>query len=210
MDASLVAAFQHPAPIKCTLVRLDMAGGAVCLTDGGFAQFDAGEGDGPEIYYGRHPIYGVLSSVGAIKDGADAQTTRVDIVILPASDVATAALGSPSTQGARVQWWEGVIDPATGGLIGAPELKFDGEIDKPRLQVGDSWSLTLECGTQAERQLEANADWRLNHAFHQTIWPGELGLIFVDGVARKEEWRSRPPDPGLFKRLLNTFVPFSK
>ncbi|MNQ49566.1 hypothetical protein D3C85_634800 [compost metagenome] len=210
MDTSLVAAYQQPVPIKCTLVRFDMPGGAICLTDGGFAVFDAGEGEGPEIYFGRHPVYGVLSSVGSIKDGADAQTTRIDIVILPASDVATAALGNPSTQGVRVQWWEGVIDPATGGLMGQPELKFDGEIDKPRLQVGDSWSLTLECGTQAERQLEPNADWRLNHAFHSRIWPGELGLQYVDGVARKNEWRSRPENPGLFKRLLNTFVPFSK
>lgn len=210
MDTSLVAAYQQPAPIKCTLVRFDMPGGAICLTDGGFAVHDAGEGDGPETYFGRHPVYGVLSSVGSIKDGADAQTTRIDIVILPASDVSTAALGNPSTQGVRVQWWEGVIDPATGGLMGLPELKFDGEIDKPRLQVGDSWSLTLECGTQAERQLEPNADWRLNHAFHSGCWPGENGLIQVDGVLRKKEWRSRPENPGLFKRLLNTFVPFSK
>lgn len=211
MDVSLVAAFQQPAPIKCTLVRFDMPGGAICLTDGGFAVHDAGEGEGPETYFGRHPVYGVLSSVGSIKDGADAQTTRIDIVILPASDVATAALGNPSTQGVRVQWWEGVIDPVTGGLMGQPELKFDGEIDKPRLQVGESWSLTLECGTQAERQLEPNADWRLNNSFHQKIWgTGELGLQFVDGVTRKKEWRSRPENPGVFKRLLHTLVPFSK
>lgn len=211
MDASLLAAFQQPAPIKCTLVRFDMPGGAICLTDGGFAVHDAGEGEGPETYFGRHPVYGVLSSVGSIKDGADAQTTRIDIVILPASDVATAALGNPSTQGVRVQWWEGVIDPVTGGLMGQPELKFDGEIDKPRLQVGESWSLTLECGTQAERQLEPNADWRLNNSFHQKIWgTGELGLQFVDGVTRKKEWRSRPENPGVFKRLLHTLVPFSK
>lgn len=211
MDTSLVAAYQQPAPIKCTLVRFDMPGGAICLTDGGFAVHDAGEGEGPETYFGRHPVYGVLSSVGSIKDGADAQTTRIDIVILPASDVATAALGNPSTQGVRVQWWEGVIDPATGGLMGQPELKFDGEIDKPRLQVEESWSLTLECGTQAERQLEPNADWRLNNSFHQKIWgTGELGLQFVDGVTRKKEWRSRPENPGVFKRLLHTLVPFSK
>ncbi|WP_313004273.1 hypothetical protein [Brevundimonas sp.] len=210
MDASLVAAFQQPAPIKATLVRLDMAGGAICLTDGGFAQFDAGDGEGPEIYYGRHPVYGALSSVGSIRDGAEAQTTRVPITILPASDVATAALGSPSTQGTRVQWWEGVIDPASGLLIGEPELKFDGEIDKPALKVGDSWDLTLECGTQAERQLEPNKDWRLNDAFHQRVWPGELGLVYVDGVARKNEWRSRPENPGLFKRLLNMIVPISR
>jgi len=211
MDSSLVAAYQQPAPIKCTLVRFDMPGGAICLTDGGFAVHDAGEGEGPETYFGRHSVYGVLSSVGSIKDGADAQTTRIDIVILPASDVATAALGNPSTQGVRVQWWEGVIDPVTGGLMGQPELKFDGEIDKPRLQVGESWSLTLECGTQAERQLEPNADWRLNNSFHQKIWGvGELGLQFVDGVTRKKEWRSRPENPGVFKRLLHTLIPFSK
>lgn len=210
MDAALVAAFQQPAPIKATLVRFDMPGGAICLTDGGFVIFDANEGEGPETYLGRHPVYGALDSVGSIKDGADAQTTRVDIVILPASDVAAAALGNPSTQGVRVQWWEGVISPDTGTLIGQPELKFDGEIDKPRLQVGDSWSLTLECGTQAERQLEPNADWRLNHAFHSQIWPGELGLVYVDGVTRKNEWRSRPENPGLFKRLFKSLIPLWK
>lgn len=209
MDANLIAAYQQPAFVKATLVRFDMAGGAICLTDGGFVVFDAGEGDGPEAYVGHHPVYGSLDTVGSIKDGSEAQTTRIDIGILPVSDVAAAALAAPSTQGTRVQWWEGAVDQASGLLIGAPELKFDGEIDKPRFQVGDSWLLTLECGTQAERQLEPNSDWRLNHATHQRIWPGEMGLAYVDGVARKNEWRSRPENPGLFKRLLNTFVPIS-
>ena len=207
MEAALTAAFQQPAPIKATLVRMDMPGGAICLTDGGYVPFDAGEGEGAELYIGRHPDYGVLNSVGSIKDGAEAQTTRIDISIQPASDVATAALASPNTQGVRIQWWEGAIDQNSGLLIGGPELKFDGEIDKARLQVGDSWLLTLECGTQAERQLEPNADWRLNNAFQQTIWPDDQGLIYVDGVARKKEWRSRPENPGLFKRLLKIFSP---
>lgn len=209
MDSALVTAFQQPAPIKATLVRFDLPGGTLCLTDGGFVPFDAGEGEGVETYLARHPVYGVLDSVGSIKDGAEVQTTRIDIGILPASDEAAAALGSPTTQGARVQWWEGVVDPATGLLIGEPELKFDGEIDKPRFRVGDSWALVLECGTQAERQLEPNADWRLNDSFHQLIWPGELGLSFVDGVTRKKEWRSRPENPGVFKRLFKMLVPLS-
>ncbi len=208
MDSNLVAALQQPSFVKCTLVRLDMPGGAICLTDGGFVVFDAGEGEGPEPYVAHHPVYGSLDTIGNAKDGAEAQTTRIDIGILPASDTAAAALGSPNVQGVRVQWWEGAVDPSAGLLIGAPELKFDGEIDKPRFQVGDSWLLVLECGTQAERQLEPNADWRLNNAFHQLIWPGELGLAFVDGVTRKKEWRSRPENPGVFKRLLKSFVPF--
>lgn len=207
MEASHEAALKALSPIKCTLVRLDMPGAPICLTDGGFAVFDAGEGEGPETYFGRHPDYGVLGSVPSIQDGDGAHTQRLAIGILPASDVAVAALAAPSTQGVRIQWWEGAIDWTTGGLIGQPELKFDGEIDKARFRSGESWALTLECGTQAERQLEPNTDWRLNNAFHQTIWPGEMGLIYVDGVARKNEWRSRPENPGLFKRLLKVFSP---
>lgn len=210
MDASLIAGYRQQGAIACTIVRIDMPAGAVCLTDGGFTVHDAGDGEGPETYYGRHPTYGVLSSVSSIKDGAEAQTTRIDLSLLPPSDVAVAALGNPSTQGVRVQWWEGVVDRDDGLLIGVPELKFDGEIDKPRFQVGANWALTLECGTQAERQLEPNADWRLNDAFHRRIWSGEAGLSNVTRITRKTEWRSRPESPGLFKRLLKTFVPIAK
>jgi len=208
VDSALVTALQAPAPTKATLVRFDLPGGALCLTDGGFVVFDAGDGEGDETYLGRHPTYGVLGSVPSIKDGAEAQTTRVDIVILPASEAAVTALKSPTLQGVRVQWWEGAINRATGALAGEPELKFDGEFDRARMTVGDSWALTMECGTQAERQLEPNADWRLNHSFHSLIWPGELGLIFVDGVTRKKEWRSRPENPGVFKRFLRSLTPW--
>jgi len=203
MDSALVTALQAAAPTKCSLVRFDLPGGALCLTDGGFVVFDAGEGEGDETYLGRDPVYGAIGSLPSIKDGAEAQTTRLDIVLLPTSDTAAAALASPSLQGVRVQWWEGAMDQPSGTLIGEPELKFDGEFDRARLSVGDSWALTMECGTQAERQLEPNADWRLNHAFHSTIWPGEKGLIFVDGVTKKKEWRERPESQGIFKRLFS-------
>lgn len=204
MDAALVAGLQQPAPTKATLVRIDLASGPVCLTDGGEVAY------GGETYHGRHPVHGVLSSVSSIKDGAEPETTTIDVVILPDDDTSAAELGNPATQGARVQIWEGAIDTATGLLIGEPKLKFDGEIDRPRFSVGESWAMTLECGTQAERQLEDNADWRLNHAFQSKVWPGDNGLVNVTGVLVKTEWRSRPPDPGLFKRLLNAFVPLSK
>ncbi|MGV3579992.1 hypothetical protein [Brevundimonas sp.] len=207
MEANHLAALQQPSPIKATLVRLDLAAGAVCLTDGGFLVFDANEGEGPETYFDLHPDYGTLDSMPSIKDGADSQTTRVEVVLLPNSDVAVAALAHPTAQGTRVQWWEGAVDWQTGGLIGEPELKFDGEIDRARFTVGETWSLALECGTQAERQLEPNEDWRLNDAFHRICWPGETGLSNVTAITVKDEWRERPESPGLFKRLLKAFVP---
>jgi hypothetical protein len=66
----------------------------------------------------------------------------------------------------------------------------------------------MECGTQAERQLEPNADWRLNHSFHSLIWASETGLIYVDGVTRKKEWRERPENPGVFKRFVRSLTPW--
>lgn len=208
MDSGTQAAFEAPAPTKCSLFRMDLPGGPLLLTDGGFVVFDAGEGEGEETYLGRDPVYGTVGTWPAIKDGAEAQTTRWEPVLLTPSAAATAALASPSLQGVRVQWWEGAIDRATGLLAGEPELKFDGEFDRAGFSVGDTWSLTMECGTQAERQLEPNADWRLNHAFHSLIWAGEKGLIFVDGVTKKKEWRERPENPGVFKRFLRSLTPW--
>lgn len=209
MDANHVAALQHPTPIKATLLRIDLPGSPLCLTDGGFMVFDAGEGLGPETYIDEHPIYGVLDSVPSITDGAEAQTPRLDIVILPGTGTGAAALAAPTIQGIRVQWWEAVVDWNTGGLLGQPNLKFDGELDRARLTVGESWSLVLECGTQSERQLEPNEDWRLNDAFHRVCWSSEMGLANVTNVTVKDEWRERPENPGLFKRLIKAFVPIS-
>lgn len=209
MDANHVAALQQPSPIKATLVRFDLPGSPLCLTDGGFVVFDALEGQGPETYIDQHPIYGVLNSVPSVTDGAEAQTPRLDIVILPATSTGAAALAQPSIQGIRVQWWEGAIDQVTGSLLGQPILKFDGELDRARLTVGETWSLALECGTQAERQLEPNEDWRLNDAFHQICWPSELGLSNVTNVTVKDEWRERPENPGLFKRIFKALVPLA-
>ena len=194
MDAALETEFESAAPVKATLVRFDLPGGAACFTDGGFAVFDAGDGDA--TYYGEHPTYGVLGGVSSVKDGAEAQTTRVDITLLPKDDTAAAVLASPLAQGSRVRWWEGAVDPATGLLVGEPLLKFDGELDKGKFSVGASWALVMECGTQAERQLEPNADWRLNHPFHSLVWPGELGLSHVTNVPRKIYWRMDSPTDG--------------
>ncbi|MFN3930846.1 MAG: hypothetical protein ACK4JY_03770 [Brevundimonas sp.] len=209
MEANHIAALQEPSPIKATLVRFDLPGSPLCLTDGGFSLFDAGEGQGVEVYVDAHPVYGVLDSVPSVTDGAEAETPRLDIVILPATNEGAVALASPTIQGIRVQWWEAVVDWNTGGLLGQPLLKFDGELDRARLTVGENWSLALECGTQSERQLEPNEDWRLNDAFHRVCWPAEAGLSNVTNVTVKDEWRSRPENPGLFKRLLKTFVPIS-
>lgn len=187
MDASLLAALQGSAPTVCHLVEVVLPSGTARLTDAGVVAY------GGQTYAGDHPTLGALSSISGLKDGAANTTTRVDLVILPRSDQAVADLTAPTAQGSRVRVWFGAVDPVTGALIGEPELKFDGELDKAGFSVGEAWSVTLECGTQAERQLEPNDDWRLNHPFHSAIWPGETGLIYVTDVTKKTYWRAESP-----------------
>lgn len=188
MDSALTAALQGAAPTTCLLVEIALPSGTVRLTDGGVVAY------GGQVYHGDHPTLGVLSSISGLKEGATNTTTRVDVLLLPRSDQAVVDLTAPTAQGSRVRVWFGAVDPATGGLIGEPELKFDGELDKAGFSVGEAWSVTLECGTQAERQLEPNDDWRLNHPFHSAIWPGETGLIYVTNVAKKIYWRMDSPN----------------
>lgn len=187
MDTALVAALQGPAPTVCWLVEMALPAGTARLTDAGEVVF------GGQVYRGLDPLLGALSSISGLKDGAANTTTRVDVVVLPRSDQAAAGLTDPTAQGARVRIWFGAINPATGAMIGTPELKFDGELDKAAFTVGATWSVTVECGTQAERQLEPNEDWRLNHPFHSAIWPGETGLINVTDVTKKTYWRAESP-----------------
>lgn len=188
MDTALVAALQAPAPTVCWLVEIALPSGTVRLTDAGEVVF------GGQVFHGEHPTLGVLGSISGLKDGAASTTTRVDVVVLPRSDQAAADLTDPAAQGARVRIWFGAVNPATGALIGTPELKFDGELDKAAFTVGATWSVTVQCGTQAERQLEPNEDWRLNHPFHSAIWTGETGLTYVTNVAKKIYWRLDSPN----------------
>lgn len=187
MDAAHEAAARQRVWIRAILVRLDLPGQTYFLTDGGFVIW------GGDTYYGRHPTLGIFSSVSGLTSGIANQTTRVDIRVLPKSIAALSILNGATIQGCRVRVWRGAIDFQTGLIIGEPTLRFDGTIDLPRLQIGMEWGCTLECGTQAARQLEPNADWRQNHAFHVLRWSDEMGLIKVSGVVkavRSTEWRT--------------------
>lgn len=188
MDPTLEAGFRQPGVIKVTLVRIEFVSGTLRLTDGGPALFNS------EVYLPEQAPFGVLDSIGQITEGGSGTTTRVEINLKPESDDAVAAMTNPLNQGGLVQWWEGVINPATGALIGEPKLKFQGSYDKGRFAVDESgWTLSIECGSEAELQLLANSDWRLNNSTHQRAWPGELGLRHVTNLPKQIYWRTEAP-----------------
>lgn len=191
MEAALIAERRKATSIRCILVRIAAPGGPICWTDGGIAIYDAGEGW--EIYYGEHPVYGSLSSVTGVTNGSGDQTTRPDLGLLPLDDVAASVLGSPLIQGSKVQIWSGAIDRASGLLVSTPKLEFTGKVDQPAVTAGRSLTMSMRLITDGSLQKEANADYRQNHAAHTRAWPGENGYANVSNAVqatRSMEWRT--------------------
>ena len=103
-------------------------------------------------------------------------------------------------QGRPMLLWIGVINPMTGAVDGDPFLAFAGEVDHPILRVGEGTrSVTLECVSIWERFFEDFEGIRLSNAFHQSVWPGELGLEFVTDVKRSLPWGSDAPRPDVVR-----------
>jgi hypothetical protein len=97
-------------------------------------------------------------------------------------------------QGSRVTVLVGVVDPATGIAIGTPEVLFLGEIDVPTLRLGEkSRQVEFTVVSVFERLFEVDEGERASDGFHQSIWPGELGLSLVNGTEEKLWWGAKAP-----------------
>lgn len=190
MDVALRSALAAPTPTVATLVRIALRSGEVIrwIKEGGETVF-AGE-----TYVGRDEVFGVVSKIETPSDGADGQASRCAITVLPASDEGLVLLTAPTAQGSHVEMWTTALDRSTGLPIGEElEPLFIGELDYGDMSVGPSRALVLDCGTEEGRQLEPNAERRLSHSFHQSIWPGELGLEYVTTIKQKVWWRTKEP-----------------
>lgn len=187
MDAALKAELAGAAPTTFTAVSISLPGYTLRLVSGGVVTF------GGNTYESEDATYGSLSMVETIEDGADGQATRCTITVLPPSSAAIAALAAATVQGSQVIVYQGAVTPSTGAVVGIEEL-FRGELDYPHHSVAEGAYFTaLECGTEEGRLLERNDERKLSSAFHERIWPGELGLRNVTRLTRKIYWRANDP-----------------
>ncbi|MBP7705566.1 MAG: hypothetical protein KA105_09830 [Caulobacter sp.] len=165
MDAALKAALAGDATVF-TAVRIDMPEFTLRLVSGGAVTIDG------VAFPSWNDIYGSLISADPVSDGMDDQTTRASILLAPPTDQGLADLAAPMAQGSPVWLWKGAVD-GNGACIGSPELLFQGELDFGRLRVDDSgWMLTIEFGTEEERQLEPDRARRAKiHGGAQNVGP---------------------------------------
>lgn len=199
MDSALIAEFRKAGYLEFEAVQIEWAADdapVMRLVSGGFVTFSV---DGAsQTFLSRDDDYGLLGAISTFSDGIEAQATRGEVTVLGPSGDGIGYISAAASQGSRVRIWNGAVNPSTGAVVGAPELIFDGETDYPDLPVSrNSTAWVINVGTRQERQLEPDAQRRLTDAYHQSIWPGELGCKNVSAVNRKIYWRLATPTGGV-------------
>lgn len=189
MDPALIAALKAGMPIV-HLVRVALPDHTIRWTTGGFVQWDGA------LWSARDDTYGALDEIGDITDGIDDDAAPVQIVIIPPDMTSLAALAAADAQGGWVEIWLACIDRATG-LVVAPYRMHVGELDQPRLRAGKTRKLEYDILTGDARGLQANEEQRQTDAFHQFIWPGELGNEYATDGPKQVYWRADEPSAAI-------------
>lgn len=182
-------ALSQPTATIAGLIEMILPGYTLRLCDGsGTVNF------GGNLYSGSDDRFGSVAAISPISSGEGNAAPALDFTFIPATSAAVADLSSPTFQGSRVRVWLAVIDPTTGLVIGNPERLFFGLIDTTELVIGrGSRELNIQCVSGFERLFANNEGQRLSDAFHQSIWPGELGLSNVTGITKSVPWGVESP-----------------
>ena len=199
LSAGMLSALQGAQALAFMAVEITLPGQTLRLLDG------AGEiSISGQTFVGGDPTFGVLQAVETFSDGIGNEAPAMRITIIPPTNTASATLASPTAQGGAVRVMVGAANLATGALIADPYLLFVGEIDQGVLNVGKGQrSLVLDCVSAWDRFFEDDEGVRLTHRWHQSVWPGEMGLEFVTEADRQLPWGADAPTPAVVRQSSN-------
>ena len=184
LPAALATALRGQRPLLFGAVEILLPGYDLCLLDGA-----ARVPIGTKTFVGRDATYGVLDSVKGLSEKIGDQAQAVTLGLIPAGDAALAALIDPGVQGSAVTISLGCLDMATGLPVSDLYMLFAGELDVPTIKWGQhDRRLEYKVTGIGERLFVTEEGRRLSDSFHQTVWPGELGLGFVTGIEDTVPW----------------------
>lgn len=192
LPAPLAAELEQPAVKMSYCLELKLPGYDLRLTDGPFYTFEVDPGS-PQTFTSKDATYGTLGGIGQITDGVSEGFPTTDVLILPASNTAVAALSAPQAQRSRARIWQVVLDKVTDQVVGF-RRRFKGWSDVPSYSVDEgakTLSIKLNSVLAAVRQADEGA--RLNDGFHQQAWPGERCFEFSSMIEQVDYWGSDTP-----------------
>jgi len=198
MTPQMQAALAQRQLIMAGLIRITLPDYTLRLCDGALATW------GAEVFLGRDDRYGAIGAIDVISETVGDQMPGMRLSLLPPSTTAAIDLATADDQGAPVRVYLAVIDAATGAVIPDPELLYAGEVDVSELELDrGSRTLNMTIASVWQRLLEPNEGAALSDAFHQSIWPGELGFENMTGTVIKKLWGpgEKPPAAALVPQL---------
>lgn len=190
MDPVLKAALSQPSVLLFGAIKISFPDYTLRLLDGAGQLVIAGE-----TYVGQDPVFGTISSISQLDEEIGDSAPEVEIALFPPDVSAAAALSHPDMQGSIVNLMVGAADPVTGAVIGSPESLFLGEIDVPTIETDGNGQRTVSYTVVSvfERLFEVEEGQRASNGWHQSIWPGELGLEHMTGTDVNLYWGAKPP-----------------
>jgi hypothetical protein len=193
LSPAMETALEGPAALIFLAFEVNLPDGALRLLDGsGEVTF------GGHTFKGADDTFGVVGGLEPFNDGVAAEAPSLQVTINAPTNTAAATLAAADAQGSVVHLWLGVLNPLDMSVIGDPYLLFSGELDQGVVRVSKgARSVTLECVSAWERFFEDDEGIRLNDAWHQSVWPGELGLEFVTETQRQLPWGQDSPTPAV-------------
>jgi hypothetical protein len=171
------------------LMKIEAPGRDVMMCDAGFIYW------GADLYDCIDPLFGTIAAAETFEEKTGDEAPGGKLTFLPPTAAAGAALNDPALQGSRMRFWLGEFNPLTGRVVGAPELTADLSIDTATIQVDKgSRSVDVEFESAAKRLFMVMRGVALNDRFHQSCYPGELGMVNATGMPRSTAWGAATPN----------------
>lgn len=190
MDPALKSALSQSTVLLFGALKVVLPGYTLRLLDGAGIAVIAGE-----TYVGLDPTFGAIADISELSEEIGDSAPEITVTINPPDVSATAVLSNSNMQGCVAVLMAGAIDPISGLVVGTPETLFRGEIDVPTIGIDQSGARTLEHSIVSvhERLFEVEEGQRASNGWHQSVWPGELGLEFMTGTDVNLYWGAKPP-----------------
>lgn len=200
MDPTLKAALAMPTVTLFCALKIEFPSYTLRLLDGsGVVVIDG------DVYAGVDDTFGTIESMSELNEEIGNQAPEISLTLFPPDVSGAATLSNPAMQGSAVTLMVGALDPVTGSVLGTPEIVFLGEVDVPTVEIDANGSRTVSYTIVSvfERLFEVEEGQRASDGWHQSIWPGELGLEFMTGTDVNLYWGATPPKSAVTAKGLD-------
>lgn len=167
------------------LLRLDLPSptGSAYLSDGGVTVWDG------NTYTANHPTLGSIAQIGEVTEGFGSELPELEINFAPPSNAALTPLQDGAFARSSLRLWLAEYNTDTGAVIGTPDLRFAGRMDRVRQQYGlQQLSIVLSAVPELEVLLFSDDGNGLSSEFHKSLYAGETGHDQATGLVKTVTW----------------------